>query len=137
MTVSSSTLDESNNQSIHSDEQQTPVPRSTQTPDVLPRKSSSFNNNNSSMSSSTSISPVVQHKSHSRSSSTSSSSNSSSHKKVKTTDENSSNNNSTNQSLNDLSQFVQLSREERNFLPPPLPPSISHDKDESTKIESR
>ena len=102
------------------DEQQTPIPRAFHSVDVLPRKSSS--NPNTSISSSTnSISPPVQHqKSHSRSSSNSSSSNSSSQKKVKLNDENNATTN-----LNDLSQFVQLNKEERNFLPPAPPNSSS------------
>mgnify|MGYP006892780714 FL=1 len=79
---------------------------------------------NSSKKSVPSISPIVQQKSHSRSSSSSSSSttNSSLQKKPNLTDE------TNNRSLNDLSQFVQLNKEDRNFLPPP-PPNQSNEKD--------
>jgi transcription initiation factor IIF auxiliary subunit len=93
---------------------------------MLQRKSSS-NTNSSLSSSSTSASPVVQQKSHSRSSS-SSSTNSSLQKKAKLNDE------MTNRSLNDLSQFVQLNKDERSFLPP-APPNQSNEK-ETTKSNS-
>jgi hypothetical protein len=36
-----------------------------------------------------------------------------------------------NRSLNDLSQFVQLNKEERSFLPPP-PPNQSNEKEGTT-----
>jgi hypothetical protein len=98
--------------------------------DTLQRKSSS--NTNSSLSSSTSVSPIVQQKSHSRSSS-SSSSNSSLQKKAKLNDEM-----NNNRSLNDLSQFVQLNKEEGSFVPPqpppPPPPNQSDAKEETTVI---
>jgi len=121
--TSSSNLDDTSQHHLNqsqTDEQQTPISRAFHSVDVLPRKSSS--NPNTSISSSTnSISPPVQHqKSHSRSSSNSSSSNSSSQKKVKLNDENNATTN-----LNDLSQFVQLNKEERNFLPPAPPNSSS------------
>jgi hypothetical protein len=93
---------------------------------MLQRKSSS-NTNSSLSSSSTSVSPVVQQKSHSRSSS-SSSTNSSLQKKAKLNDE------INNRSLTDLSQFVQLNKEERNFLAPP-PPNQSNEK-ETNKANS-
>jgi hypothetical protein len=88
--------------------------------DPLQRKSSS--NTNSSLSS-TSVSPIIQQKSHSRSSSSSSTSNSSLQKKAKLNDEM-----NNNQSLSDLSQFVQLNKDERSFLPP-QPPNQSNEKE--------
>jgi hypothetical protein len=120
--TSMSTVDELNNQSMTNDEQQPPVSRAFHAIDVLPRKASS--NMNSSVSSSTSISPIIENKCQSRSSSssTSSSSNVSIQKKTKGNDETMPNTTSTNQSLNDLSQFVQLNKDERSFLPP-APPS--------------
>ncbi|CAF2527129.1 unnamed protein product [Rotaria sp. Silwood2] len=125
----SSTLDDTNNQTT-SDEQQTPVSRAFYSMDMLKRKSSS--NTNSSLSSSSSLStpnsPIVQQKCHSRSSSSSSSSNSSLQKKTKLNDE--MNNNNNNRSLNDLSQFVQLNKDERNFHPPL--PNQSDDKEKTT-----
>ncbi len=124
----SATLDDTNNQTNTSDEQQTPVSRAFYSMDTLQRKSSS--NTNSSLSSSTSVSPIVQQKSHSRSSS-SSSSNSSLQKKAKLNDEM-----NNNRSLNDLSQFVQLNKEEGSFLPPqpPPPPNQSDAKEDTTVI---
>ncbi|UJR35760.1 hypothetical protein I4U23_028508 [Adineta vaga] len=113
---STSILNDTNNQTNTSDEQQTPVPRTAHSIDALQRKSSS-NTNSSLSSSSSAASPIVQQKTHSRSSS-SSSTNSSLQKKVKLNDEM----NNNNRSLNDLSQFVQLNKEERSFLPPPPPP---------------
>ena len=117
----SSTLDDTNNQTTTSEEQ-TPVSRAFNSSDILQRKSSS-NTNSSLSSSSTSASPVVQQKSHSRSSS-SSSTNSSLQKKAKLNDDTS------NRSLNDLSQFVQLNKDERSFLPPAPP------EKETTKANS-
>jgi hypothetical protein len=71
---------------------------------MLQRKSSS-NTNSSLSSSSTSVSPIVQ--------------------QAKLNDEM-----NNNRSLNDLSQFVQLNKEERSFLPPPPPPSNTNQSDE-------
>lgn len=102
------------------------MPRTLFSVDSLQRKSSS---NTNSSSSSTSVSPLVQQKSHSRSSS-SSSTNSSLQKKAKLNDEL-----NNNRSLNDLSQFVQLNKEERNFLPPQPPNQSQHDKDEITPVK--
>ena len=108
----SSTVDDTNNQTVSSDEQQPPVSRGIYSMDMLQRKPSSNTNSSLSSSTSTSTSPNLQQKCHSRSSSSSSSSlsNSSLQKRPKSNDE-------TNQSrsLNDLSQFVQLNKDEKSF----------------------
>jgi hypothetical protein len=41
-------------------------------------------------------------------------------------------NNNNSRSLNDLSQFVQLSKDERSFLPPPPPPNQLNEKETTT-----
>ncbi|CAF4671412.1 unnamed protein product [Rotaria socialis] len=110
--TSTLSLDDTHNQTTTSDEQQTPVSRAFSTVEMLKRKSSS-NTNSSLSSASTPNSPLVQQKCHSRSSSSSSSSNSSLQKKAKLTDEL----NTNNRSLNDLSQFVQLNKDERTLQP--------------------
>lgn len=115
-------MDDTHNQTSTSDEQQTPVPRTSNSIEMLKRKSSS-NTNSSLSSTSTPASPVGQQKCHSRSSSSSSISNSSHQKKAKLNDD--ANNN---RSLNDLSQFVQLNKEERNVQPS----SVSNEKDKTT-----
>ncbi|CAF1611709.1 unnamed protein product [Adineta ricciae] len=120
-----SSLDDSNNQTNTSDEHPTPVPRTFHGIDTLQRKSSSNTNSSVSSTSSSTVSPLAQQKSHSRSSSSSSSTNSSLQKKAKINDEM----NNNNQSLSDLSQFVQLNKEERSFVPPPPPPSSTNQAD--------
>ncbi|CAM4813817.1 unnamed protein product [Rotaria magnacalcarata] len=124
---SSSTLslDDTYNQTTTSDEQQTPVSRAFSTVEMLKRKSSS-NASSSLSSTSTPNSPLVQQNCHSRSSSSSSSSNSSLQKKAKLTDEL----NNNNRSLNDLSQFVQLNKDERTLQPPAS--NQSNEKEKTT-----